>query len=39
MNRNEPETASQEEIKFQMKTENDWKQLDEYLEQYSYIEG
>jgi len=39
MNRNEPEIASQEKIKFQMKTENDWKQLDEYLEQYSYIEG
>ena len=39
MNRNETETASQEKIKFELKTETDWKQLDEYLEQFSYIEG
>ena len=39
MIRNETETPPQEKIKFELKSENDWKQLDKYLEQFSYIEG
>ena len=39
MTRNETETHLQEKIKFELKSENDWKHLDKYLEQFSYIEG
>jgi len=39
MIRNETETPTKEKIKFELKSENDWKQLDKYLEQFSYIEG
>ena len=39
MNRNETEIPPQEKIKFELKTDADWEQLDKYLEQFSYIEG
>ena len=40
MTRNEiTETPTQEKIKVELKLENDWKQLDKYLEQFSDIEG